>query len=385
MSVFISHSRKDRAVPEFGLLLSDLALMRTEHWIDDRLGGGQLWWDEILSQIRQADVVLVVLTEKSLKSEACRREWIYARAVRRPLLPVRLSEVASWQIPDFISESQILDYSQRSDPGFGVASAMQLRDAIERMSREAPPLPDPLPEQPGVPPSYGNAFGPILEKKELTLAEQQQFVQEVRGHLDVEDDEKGVLLGALREFRARPDITVRVADEVDEIIARLSAQAADGRPTTPVAPAPAVTDGAPPGGLDTPVATDKVKHFHAPGLDVQRLAVDLQSWYAGDSYQSQWYRDGRRYVIQSREGRSWVRWVGAGAALTVVLSMNGDELTVEIGGAKWGDKLAAGGVGMLILWPAAITAAVGSYRQAQLPGRTLEHIEQVIPTLTTAS
>jgi hypothetical protein len=49
MSVFISRSRKDVGLPEFELLLSDLDLMRQQVWFDERLTGGQAWWDEVLT------------------------------------------------------------------------------------------------------------------------------------------------------------------------------------------------------------------------------------------------------------------------------------------------------------------------------------------------
>jgi hypothetical protein len=51
--------------------------------------------------------------------------------------------------------------------------------------------------------------------------------------------------------------------------------------------------------------------------------------------------------------------IGAGVALTVVLWADGDDLAVEIGGAKWMDKAAAGAVAWFVLWPAIIPAAIG--------------------------
>jgi hypothetical protein len=47
---------------------------------------------------------------------------------------------------------------------------------------------------------------------------------------------------------------------------------------------------------------------------------------------------------------------------------------VEIGRAKWGDKAAAGAAGMLVLWPLAITAAFGAFREGQLPKETLRFL-----------
>jgi hypothetical protein len=384
VTVFVSHSRRDKELPEFDLLTSDLALMRASYWIDEQLGGGQQWWDEILTQIRASSVVLVVLTPRSLKSDACRREWSYARSLGRPLLPVRLADIAQWQIPDYVAESQLLDYLQRASSDAGVATAMKLRDAIERFEQSARPLPDPLPDPPGMPLAVLGELQPVLDKKDLTFAEQERFLNDLRGHLDVEDDERTHLVGALKQFRGRPDIAVRIREELDQIIERLVSEGPV--PDPPVDPGvPANGNGVPHGqangsGNGTPQpTTTRSAHFSVRGVDLQQLAVNLTDWYASQSLQAQWSREGRRYVVQCREQRAWARWVGAGAALTVVLSATADELTVEIGGAKWADKLAATGVGAFIFWPAAVTAAVGSYRQAVLPNKTLEHIERTLP------
>jgi hypothetical protein len=82
--------------------------------------------------------------------------------------------------------------------------------------------------------------------------------------------------------------------------------------------------------------------------------------------------------VQCRS-KTWARRLGAGAALTVVLTADGDELAVEIGGGKWMDKVAAAGVAWFIAWPALIPAAMGGYKQATLPSKTLQNIQSMIP------
>ena len=58
---------------------------------------------------------------------------------------------------------------------------------------------------------------------------------------------------------------------------------------------------------------------------------------------------------------------------------DGDDLAVEIGGAKWMDKAAAGAVAWFVIWPAIIPAAIGGVKQATLPARTLRYVESMIP------
>jgi hypothetical protein len=403
MSIFVSYSRKDADLPEFQLLLSDLSLMRRQIWLDERLTGGQTWWDEILKQIRDCDLFLLVLSKKSLKSEACRRELAYAVSLQRPILPVRLVDLSNWQLPELVARAEVVNYSKRAQSGEqGITFAFSLRDAVDELtSHEARPLLDPLPPPPDVPMSYLHELQPLLEARELPLAKQEQFVQEVRGHLDDEDEDRKSLAEALHVFRARADIAYKVAVEVDELLKKLTASesstrehdyprlADEDQELQFPAPEPVTVPKAPREGRE-PVdlhsngsrpfteGGSKVARFNAPDLDVTRLAQNLRGWYESQKLEAQTATDGARVVVQCRS-KTWARRLGAGAALTVVLTSEGDELAVEIGGGKWMDKVAAAGVAWFIAWPALIPAAMGGYKQATLPSKTLQYIQSMIP------
>jgi len=403
MSMFVSYSRKDADLPEFQLLLSDLNLMRRQIWLDERLTGGQTWWDEILRQIRDCDVFLFVLSKKSLKSEACRRELAYAVSLQRPILPVRLVDLSNWQLPEQVARAEVVDYSKRARSAeSGVTFAFSLRDAVDELTiHEARPLPNPLPPPPDIPVSYLQELQPLLEARELSLVKQEQFVQEVRGHLDDEDEDRKSLAEALNVFRARADIAYKVAVEVDELLKKLTASESSTRQGDhprladedqelqfPVQE-PVSVSTAPPaewesvdlqsnGNRHFAEGGSKLTRFNAPGLDVTRLAQNLRGWYESQKLEAQTATDGARVIVQCRS-KTWARRLGAGAALTVVLTADGDELTVEIGGGKWMDKVAAAGVAWFIAWPALIPAAMGGYKQATLPSKTLQYIQSMIP------
>jgi TIR domain len=403
MPIFVSYSRKDADLPEFQLLLSDLSLMRRQIWLDERLTGGQTWWDEILKQIRECDVFLFVLSKKSLKSEACRRELAYAVALRRTILPVRLVDLSDWQLPEHVARAEVVDYSKRAQSGeSGVTFAFSLRDAVDDLTAQGVrPLPDPLPPSPDIPVSYLHALQPLLEAKELPLAKQEQFVQEVRGHLDDEDEDRKSLAEALGVFRARADIAYKVAVEVDELLKKLTVSESSTRQedrlqladedqkwqsSVQEPPRASVASHAGRESVDlqsngSRQFTDggsKLARFNAPGLDVMRLAQNLRGWYESQNLEAQAAVDGARAVVQCRS-KAWARRLGAGAALTVVLTADGDELAVEIGGGKWMDKVAAAGVAWFIAWPALIPAAMGGYKQAMLPSKTFQYIQSMIP------
>ena len=403
MSIFVSYSRKDADLPEFQLLLSDLTLMRRQVWLDERLTGGQTWWDEILKQIQDCDLFLVVLSKKSLKSEACRRELAYAVSLQRPILPVRLVDLSSWQLPELVARAEVVNYSKRAQSGeSGVTFAFSLRDAVDELtSGGGRPLPDPLPPRPDIPESYLHELQPLLEARELPLAEQERFVQGVRGHLDDEDEDRKSLAEALHMFRARADIAYKVAVEVDELLKKLTASESSTRqddhprladedqelqfpvqePVTGSTASPTEWESVDlhsNGNRQFAEGGSKVARFNAPGLDVMRLAQNLRGWYESQKLEAQTAMDGARIVVQCRS-KMWARRLGAGAALTVVLTAEGDELAVEIGGGKWMDKVAAAGVAWFIAWPALIPAAMGGYKQATLPSKTLQYIQSMIP------
>jgi hypothetical protein len=431
MSVFVSHASRDTALPLYDMLLADLRRRsRHEVWVDAELAGGQLWWDEICRQIRGCSLFLVVVSPHLKKSDACARELDYATALSKPVLPVRITQVADWELPPRVAPMQVLDYTRRQEPGdAGVECAFSLSDAIRDLAVDPTILPDPLPDQPPLPDSYLSDLQRFLQAPELTLKDQEQFVVNVRMHLGDDDRRPAELAGAINAFLARPDIVYRVHTELARCLERLD-QAGNAEPITnaaqiatmdgerlstshsdpsPGAPplkekseladAPSVTDpsltavgdtvgqveeGASAESVPVPVsqlAGLRTARLKAPGVDVGRLADSVKGWFESQKLETQVHPLGARVILQCRSS-SLARKVGAGSALSVLMGLDGDDLVVEIGGGKWGDKVAVAGVGALIAWPALIPAAVGGFKQATLPRRTISYIESMIPRCT---
>ena len=125
MSIFISYARHDR--PDVEMLARDLEGTRESVWMDNELTGGQAWWDTILRQIRQCDLYVLALSPESLKSRACRLELQYGVALRRPLLPVQMKDLAISTAPQVVADTQIVDYRQRTpEAGFALWTAVML-------------------------------------------------------------------------------------------------------------------------------------------------------------------------------------------------------------------------------------------------------------------
>ncbi len=62
--IFISYSRVDRFFTEHFEARLRRMFPDVDIWFDDHLHGGDVWWDEILSQIAQCDVFIYLLSNE---------------------------------------------------------------------------------------------------------------------------------------------------------------------------------------------------------------------------------------------------------------------------------------------------------------------------------
>lgn len=128
------------------------------------------------------------------------------------------------------------------------------------------------------------------------------------------------------------------------------------------------------------------KIYCAPYIDINELSKKLEESFKKDKYDTQAFKapnDGT--TVQLRQKGSWRSALGMSSALTVTLTKQNENLIVDIGAAKWGEKAAVGAVGAVVFFPALITAAYGAWKQSQLPDQVFELIEQQIQLCQGAS
>src|SRR5215472_9845323 len=122
---------------------------------------------------------------------------------------------------------------------------------------------------------------------------------------------------------------------------------------------------------------DQARYY--PGtFDLNQLASQLAWQFQTRGFQTQSFGAGNQMVVQLRKGGEAAKLFGAQAALTVMLTQYPDGLLVTLGQKRWGDKAVAAGVGAFILWPLAITAAVGAVRQSNLPDEVLSWLDVLV-------
>ena len=91
------------------------------------------------------------------------------------------------------------------------------------------------------------------------------------------------------------------------------------------------------------------------------------------------------YLLQAAQADTLRTLSGMKLAITVQFSQMGEELNVTVGEGQWADKLGAGAVGLFFLWPLAITAGVGAYKQKMLPSEIFEVVQQAVSGFGAAS
>lgn len=236
MALFISYSSQDRSTVD--ALTSALRRAQQQVWFDQELGGGDSWWNKILEQIRSCDVFIVALSNNWLQSKPSQAELRYARALNRPILPVRIGDVDSMRVNP-LAALQIIDYREPT-----VDAGIQLVTAVHALQGKPVPLPDPLPDEPPVPFGYITRLGNTLAEKELSPQQQTQLLIELRSGLDEDGDDpsaRGDIAQLLRMLRLRHDVTYRTRTEIDNVLAEIEAKNSAAGSPAPAAKAPEAT------------------------------------------------------------------------------------------------------------------------------------------------
>lgn len=153
---FVSYARIDADC--VNALVRALEFLGHDVWIDRELIGGHNWWEDILANIRLADVFVVGLSAPYLDSTPCRAEHGYASSLGKVTLPVLVGDVVPELLPADLSSIQHVDYRSPDEE-----SALALAKAINALPAPKP-LPDPLPPAPELTLSSAPAAEKVIER-----------------------------------------------------------------------------------------------------------------------------------------------------------------------------------------------------------------------------
>jgi DNA-binding beta-propeller fold protein YncE len=227
--VFISYSRLNRA--QVDTLVEHLGVLGCQTWIDSSLQGGQQWWNEILGKIADCDVFMPVISRDALNSTACQREFDWAEALRKPVLPVAV-EPLSRALPARLSVLQVVDYF---DPAQRERNALTLAGALAALP-PAPSLPEPLPAPPDAPLSYLTDLVELVSGDQpLDHDQQRQLLVQLESALrSVDPHEREGGLAVLERFSTRENLYA----DVDRRLTWLKANTPAPSPSRPAAQPP---------------------------------------------------------------------------------------------------------------------------------------------------
>ncbi len=124
---------------------------------------------------------------------------------------------------------------------------------------------------------------------------------------------------------------------------------------------------------------NQVRHFRAAGLALPDLRGDLERWLVLQGFNVQDLPGrGGTVLLQIAQQAAWRKLTGMSSALNILLEQDGDRLTVEVGPGQWADRAAMGAAGLFVLWPLAVTAAVGAWSQMKLPEQVFTRVEDYL-------
>ncbi|RZT18361.1 TIR domain-containing protein [Mycobacterium sp. BK558] len=209
---FISYARSNK--PDIDELVEHLRELGCDAWVDSSLHGGQDWWQEILHRIADCDVFIAIVSRDALNSVACAREFDWAEALLKPVLPVAIEPPTS-ALPRRYSRRQIIDYSKPSERD---RAARRLGGGL--LSLPPPPRPPvPPPQPPAAPLSYLTDLVELVSaSRPLTHAEQHHILQKLEPALrSFDPDERQGGRSVLDRFSCRDDLYA----DVDRSIAAL--------------------------------------------------------------------------------------------------------------------------------------------------------------------
>ncbi len=129
---------------------------------------------------------------------------------------------------------------------------------------------------------------------------------------------------------------------------------------------------------------EKARFYETMGVPVPELAGSTSEWFRWQGFDTYVFTDNLGRIFVEAHQQNFVRSIfGLSAALNVVFTPQPENrVLVELGGAMWGDKIAAGAVGLLFLHPLLLTAAFGAWNQSQLDGKVYGHINNYLYTRT---
>jgi FHA domain/Double zinc ribbon len=123
------------------------------------------------------------------------------------------------------------------------------------------------------------------------------------------------------------------------------------------------------------------RFYNSEDIDIERLGTDMVNLYISQGYHAQQVGNKDQVLLQLKKGGDFEAIIGMQAAVSLTLQRTAGGVLAMIGQQKWIDKAAVGAVGIVafpVLWPLALTAGVGTLRQASLGNQVLNMVDGLV-------
>lgn len=104
--IFISYSRRDTEY--ISKLVEALRKQNFDVWFDKNIRTGTDWDSTIEKEIKNADAIVLVLSETSVASDNVKDEMSYAMGLDKPVIPIKIEEC---DVPMRLARKQFVDFT----------------------------------------------------------------------------------------------------------------------------------------------------------------------------------------------------------------------------------------------------------------------------------
>ncbi len=214
MNLFFSYSRTQK---EEVIDLVDFVSVYHDYWFDSKIGAGMEWWKEILSQIRNCDVFVFVLSNDSIQSKACRAELSYAELLGKHKVILQVDKIDPAFFPASLKADNVTPYnaSDNTRKNKLLRSLKEIEENI--LPHWKPGNYNDIPE-PAMPVSELSAILSEIEAEKLSLDSQEKLLNRIERLIAKKEEKAANIEKALELFIKRDDINYLVGKKIDAML-----------------------------------------------------------------------------------------------------------------------------------------------------------------------
>jgi hypothetical protein len=114
-------------------------------------------------------------------------------------------------------------------------------------------------------------------------------------------------------------------------------------------------------------------------VTAEEIVRALEDHFRAQEFEVQVYRTtGDRTVMQARKESLWRQLLGVTYALTVVLTPEEGQLSIDLGGHEWVDAAVSGAIGLVSVPPVLLGTAYGIWKENQLDQEVWQVIDKAV-------